>query len=167
MCGGINMDKINLIYGKGDVLHTHLNINPFEEKADGKTIIRDDVMNIDKHADDAELTELIASDVLDYIPLVRVDEVLSNWIKKIRIGGKIVLGGVDMLEVSKSFADYRIDITEANLLIHGEQTKPYLCKKVSFTCMGLSQYIEQRFNLHILKKRVNNYKMIVEAERRQ
>ena len=27
------MDKVNLIYGSGDIIHTHININPFAEKA--------------------------------------------------------------------------------------------------------------------------------------
>ena len=159
------MDKVNLIYGKGDVLHTHININPFAEQADGETIIRDDVMNIDRHVDDSELTELVAYDVLDYIPITNVENVINNWVKKIRYGGKIILGGTDLLEVSKSLSQYRIDITEANLLLHGDQSKPYLIKRVNFTATGLSDYLKYQYDFKIIKKRVNNYQMLVEAER--
>ena len=39
------MDKVNLIYGAGDVLHTHLNINPFTEE-ESENIIRDDIFKL-------------------------------------------------------------------------------------------------------------------------
>ncbi|HCI69507.1 MAG TPA: hypothetical protein DHV30_02445 [Balneola sp.] len=161
------MSKVNLIYGTGDVLHTHININPFAENPDNKKIIRDDIINIDKHVDDAELSELVAYDVLDYIPLTKAEDAIHNWVKKIRMGGKIVLGGTDLIEVCKSLADYRIDLGEANVLIHGEQSKPYLIKRVGFTCLGLCDYLQNKYAFKIIKKRVNNYKMVVEAERCQ
>tara|TARA_A100000172_G_C3005324_1_gene97757 strand:- start:8 stop:502 length:495 start_codon:yes stop_codon:yes gene_type:complete len=159
------MNKVNLIYGVGDVLHTHVNINPFAEDADGETIIRADVINLDEYVDDAELTELVAEDVVDYIGSDKAEQTINNWVKKIRIGGKIIIGGVDILEVSKSLSQYRIDVTEANRLIYGEQTRPYLFKKSGFTCVGIAEYLEGVFGLRILKKRINNYKMIVEAQR--
>tara|TARA_R110000824_G_scaffold57875_4_gene157166 strand:- start:1615 stop:2097 length:483 start_codon:yes stop_codon:yes gene_type:complete len=160
------MTKVNLIYGVGDVLHTHLNINPFATE-DVEGIIRDDIVNLDKHVDDSELEELVAIDVIDYLSPAQIEIVLDNWIKKIRIGGSIILGGIDLLEVCKSLSQYRIDITEANLLIHGEQEKPYMIRKANFTAMGLAGYLESRFNFQIIKKRINNYKMIVEARRYQ
>lgn len=159
------MDKINLIYGEGDVLHTHLNINPFAEEEKQDVIVRDDIKNLDKYADDAELMELVASDVLDYIPITECEEVMYNWFKKIRIGGTIIIGGTDLLEVCKSLSQYRLDITEANKLIHGEQEKPYLIKRINFTAVGLADYIQTKYGFKIIKKRVNNYKMIVEARR--
>ena len=159
------MKKVNLIYGQGDVLHTHININPFSEDADGENIIRANIMNLDEHVDDAELSELIAADVIDYIPLNEVNDVLSNWAKKIRVGGKIVLGGTDLVEVCKAMSQYRISITDANELIHGTQLKPYLIKRATFTAIGISDYLEGNFNFTTTKKSVNNYKMIVEAKR--
>jgi len=160
------MDKVNLIYGIGDVMHTHLNINPFAED-ESDVIIRADITNLDKYVDDSELKELVALDVIDYLPMEKTESAISNWIKKIRIGGSVVLGGVDLFEVSKSLCQYRIDITEANMLIHGEQKKPYMTRRANFTAIGLSEYLQERFNLQIIKKRINNYKMIVEARRHQ
>ena len=122
-------------------------------------------MNLDEHVDDAELSELIAADVIDYIPLNEVNDVLSNWAKKIRVGGKIVLGGTDLVEVCKAMSQYRISITDANELIHGTQLKPYLIKRATFTAIGISDYLEGNFNFTTTKKSVNNYKMIVEAKR--
>ena len=160
------MKKINLIYGSGDILDTHLNINPFEENPNNTSLVRDDISNLDKYADDAELDELSAIDVIDYLPLNSCEQSLSNWFKKIRIGGKIIIGGIDLFEVSKSFSQYRIDLSEANLLIHGEQSKPYLFRKANFTTFGLSEYISQKFGFNVVKKRINDYHMIIESERK-
>lgn len=155
------MSKINLIYGVGDTLNTHININPFVEE-ESENVIRGDVVNLDKHVDDSEATELIATDVLNYIPLGKCGEAIENWIKKVRAGGKIVVGGVDLLEVCKDFSQYRIDITEANLLIHGRQDKPYLHRKNNLTITTLCEYFLSA-GLKINKKRIKDYKMIVEA----
>tara|TARA_Y100001938_G_C8081944_1_gene429685 strand:- start:352 stop:828 length:477 start_codon:yes stop_codon:yes gene_type:complete len=158
------MSKINLIYGSGDVLHTHVNINPFAEEEDGKTIIRGDIKNLDKYCDDCELSELIATDVIDYVPHSENKKTLENWIKKIRIGGKIVIGGIDMFEVCKSVSLYEIDTFDANILLHGDQTKPYIIRKSNFTAVGLSEYLESK-GFKIIKKRIKNYRMVVEGER--
>ena len=159
------MDKINLIYGEGDVFHTHLNINPFSENADGKILVRDDVSNLDKYADDSELTELIAIDVIDFIPANKTSEVIDNWVKKIRIGGKIVIGGVDLFEVCKCLSQYKIDTYDANALIHGNQNKPYMIRRVNFTAIGISEYLKDKFGFEIISKNISNFKMNVEARR--
>ena len=158
------MSKINLIYGVGDTLNTHININPFvAEEADN--IVRGDIVNLDQYADDSEVTELLALDVINYIPLSKCGEALENWVKKIRIGGTIVVGGIDLLEVCKDFSQYRIDITETNILLHGRQDKPYLHRKNNLTITTLCEYLSSS-GLTINKKRINDYKMIVEAVRK-
>ncbi len=161
------MDKVNLIYGEGDVLQTHFNINPFAKQGEADNIIRDNVENLDKHVDGSELKELLAYDVIDYISLDKHEEVIENWASKIRFGGKIIIGGVDFFEVCKAFSQYKLGSLEANILIHGPQTKPYLIKRLSHTAVGLSEYLKQKFNFTILKKRISNYRMVVEAERRR
>ena len=158
--------KVNLLYGDGDVLDTHLNINQFAKNPDGQKIIKGDISNIDKYVDDSELEELVAIDVIDYMPIKEAPKVIENWARKIRLGGKIILGGSDLTEICKSFSECKIDISEANQLIHGTQDKPYLTKKFTFTAIGLLDYLREKFGFHILKKIVNNYSMIVEAQRR-
>ncbi len=159
------MNKVNLIYGVGDIIDTHININPFAENADGEKVIRADISNLDKHVDDSELNELRAVDVLNYIEIQKVESTISNWCQKIRLGGKIIIGGIDLMEVCKSFSEYKSDLTEANILLHGSQEKPYLIRRSSFTAIGLADYMSSKFNFTILKKRINSHTMIVEARR--
>tara|TARA_R100000315_G_C5233950_1_gene145056 strand:+ start:1892 stop:2377 length:486 start_codon:yes stop_codon:yes gene_type:complete len=159
------MSKVNLIYGAGDVMETHININPFADNPDGNILIRADITNLDKHVDDGELYELRAVDVINYIEIDKVESTINNWCQKIRLGGKIIIGGIDLMEVCKSFSEYKSDLTEANILLHGSQEKPYLIKRSSFTSLGLSDYLQSKFNFTIIKKRINSYKMIIEARR--
>ena len=161
------MDKVNLIYGEGDVLQTHLNINPFAKNGEESNVIRDDIENLDKHVDSSELKELVAYDVIDYVSLEKHEDVIENWVSKIRFGGKIIIGGVDFFEVCKAFSQYKIGSLEANILLHGTQEKPYLIKRLSHTAIGLSDYLSQKFNFTITKKRISGYQMVVEAERRR
>lgn len=161
------MDKVNLIYGEGDVLQTHLNINPFAKNDEESSVIRDDIENLDKHVDSSELKELVAYDVIDYVSLEKHEDVIENWASKIRFGGKIIIGGVDFFEVCKAFSQYKIGSLEANVLLHGTQEKPYLIKRLSHTAIGLSDYLSQKFNFTITKKRISGYQMVVEAERRR
>ena len=155
--------KINLLYGSGDVLHTHLNLDPFvAEETD--VLIRSDVKNLDSFVDDAEAKEIIALDVIDYIPLTDINKVIEHWVSKLRHGGSLIIGGTDLFEVSKAFAQYRLDITKTNKLIHGEQHKPYLIKRTNFSMLGLVDFLSA-LGLKIQKKRVNNFHMTIEATR--
>jgi predicted TPR repeat methyltransferase len=158
------LKKLNLIYGVGDVLHTHLNINPFAEEEIEDVLVRADIKDLSNFAEEAEVTEIIAKDVIDYLPLSQIEKVLSHWVSRLRHGGTIVVGGTDLYEVAKDFSQYRMDITSAIKLLHGEQTKPYLIKRVNFTVMGMVEYLSG-MGLKIQKKRVNNHAMIVEAKR--
>tara|TARA_Y100001938_G_scaffold147611_2_gene229209 strand:- start:2397 stop:2879 length:483 start_codon:yes stop_codon:yes gene_type:complete len=158
------MAKINLIYGVGDVLHTHTNINPFDNNADGKMIIRDSVTNIDKYADNAELLELIATDVIDYFPAQETEKIISGWISKIRLGGKIVVGGIDLMEVCKAFSSYSIDNNFANVLLHGQQNPQYMIKKSTSMALIVASFLQSN-GFKVIKKRIENYQMIVEAKR--
>ncbi|SVC80422.1 uncharacterized protein METZ01_LOCUS333276 [marine metagenome] len=152
-----------MLYGSGDILHTHLNLDPFTSD-ETDVIIRADVKNLDNFVDDAEAQEIVALDVIDYIPLGDINNVIKHWVSKLRHGGSLIIGGTDLFEVSKSFTQYRLGITETNQLIHGEQSKPYLIKRVNFTAMGLIDYLDS-LGLNLQKKRVNNFHMTIEATR--
>jgi S-adenosylmethionine:diacylglycerol 3-amino-3-carboxypropyl transferase len=159
------MTKVNLIYGEGDVLDTHLNINPFTKNTKDGFLARGELTNLDKYVDAAEVDELVALDVIDYIPTTQTKDALDNWISKLRIGGRIIIGGIDILSISKSISDGSLDTPLANLLIHGKQDKPYLIKRASFSAYDLSEYLESFYSLGIVKKDIINYNMLVEAQR--
>jgi hypothetical protein len=155
--------KIQLLYGHGDLMSGYVHVNPFDTApADGVCSCPLDNLEI---VDDAEATEILAMDVIDYLPIPEVNNTIRHWVSKLAHGGRIIIGGTDLYEVCKAFANYSVSITEANYLLHGEQTQPHLTKKVNFTSLGLSEYLTKELGLKLIKCRHNGFDMVVEAER--
>ena len=107
--------KVRITVGEQEKLNGYTNVDPIT-KFDGLSI---DIRNLDDLVSDAECTEIISEGVIDY--LNKDDLVLSitNWVKKMRHGGKIVVTSIDALEVAKAFAKQKIDIDTFNKAIHG------------------------------------------------
>lgn len=155
--------KINLLYGHGDFLQSHLNINPFSlEETESMKI--GDIRNLDGWVDDAEATEIIAMDVIDYFSLAEVNPILDHWISKLRHGGKIVIGGCDALDAAKALSQYELDLQTFNMLIHGTQDQPHLYKKTTLTLIGIVEYFREH-GLKIIKQRKHGINYVVEAKR--
>jgi len=155
--------RVNLIYGKGDVLNSHLNINPFTPDV-SENLLRGQLNSLDGVLEEGEAEEIVAADVIDFMVLTSVNDVIANWISKLRVGGTLIIGGVDAFEASKSFYQQRLDISSFNRLVHGEQTEPYLFRRVNFSTIGMVQYLES-LGMKIIKKRTNNHKYIIEAKK--
>lgn len=139
--------KINLIMGDGPSKTGYKNVR--------------NVQNLDMAACDAEVTEILAIDVIDYIPINETNKTLDHWVSKLRMGGKLIVGGVDAFSVAKAFSVYQISIDEYNELVHGGD-KPRL---VSLTMGGLISYFEQKHGLKIIKKRYDGFSYLIEVER--
>ena len=165
--------KINLLYGdgKGDILNSHLNINPFisDLSFEEDYIIQGEITNLDAYVDDAEEEEIIAYDVIDYLEPFTVNSVIDHWIKKIRHNGTIIIGATDLHLLSKAISQYKVDYFKANELLHGNQKEHYMIKKVSMTALGLCNYLTEKHGLKIMKKilgnNVDDFHMTIEAKR--
>ena len=152
--------KVNISVGASEFKNGYLNIDPIS-KPEGLDI---DIRKLDTIIGDAECTEFIAEDVLDYLEKSEAESVLEHWISKIRKGGKIVVGGIDAYEVSKMFYQQKITLEEFNTLIHGSFGQPWNVRLNNFTM----EYIQSKLinaGLKITKKRLNGYHIIVEGER--
>lgn len=151
--------KINLLLNSDQIRNDFLNIDPL---APNNTI--GDITNLDDLVDDAEATEFIALDVIDYLPPSALDAILTNWLKKIRHGGLITIGGVDIMQVAKALYRQEVSMTEANILLYGRQSAPWEYRKTTLT-MGAIIGILQQNNFKIIQKRMEIYHYIVKAER--
>ena len=158
------MDKINLIYGEGDVMHTHLNINPFCSEEKPNSIVRSNLINLDEYADDGELDEICALDVLSYLSRKEMVLALRSWISKIKIGGKIIIGGVDFFCVCKNFSKFEMSLEEASFACLGTQEPNYLFRKSFITPIAVSSFLEDN-GFSIQKARTDGYNFIVEGIR--
>lgn len=120
--------------------------------------------NLDNLCESAECTRLIAEDIIDYFSSHEVDMIIDNWISKLRHGGTIVIGGIDINQVAKALHNKQIDLVQANVLLFGEQSSPQDYRKSALTATKLVEAL-QGCGLKILKNRTNNYKYVIEAER--
>lgn len=155
--------KVNLLLSGDGPRSGFLNIDPFAPPDDAlKT--RGDICNLDEYVDDAECDELIALDVLDFLPSPELDNVLDNWIRKIRHGGTIVIGGVDIREVANGLIRQELTLEQANKLLYGTQTAPFDYRKASLTLQKLVEIFQAR-GFKILQKRVSDFFYHVKAER--
>ena len=152
--------KIRISVGQREKLNGYVNIDPIRKFDD----VAVDIRNIDSIASDAECTEIICEDVIDFLHREESFTVLKHWAKKIRHKGKIVITSVDTHQVCKSFLDKEIDIDQFNKIVHGTFQAPWDVRLSQTTLEELSSFLESN-GLQVTKKRVNGIKLIVEAQR--
>ena len=93
---------------KGDNISGYHNI----DASSGGDIVKMDGV------EDSEATEIIASDIINFTDISSINDLLSGWVKKLRHGGRIVVGGVEIDEVCKAFISKAIDVNQFNKLVH-------------------------------------------------
>ena len=108
--------------------------------------------------------EILADDIIDFLPYSIIMQTISNWVKKLRHGGKIVIGGIELYEISKIFSQQEIGSEELLIALHGHQSHAWEFKASHITIAELEEILKQH-NLQILKKRINGFKMSIEARR--
>lgn len=120
--------------------------------------------NLDNILSDNECLEIWADKILDYIPLDKIQIFVTQLLKKLRHGGKIILGGTDIYEVSKQLMNGKINTQDCNIIMYGSQKSTWDIKRSSLTLVDLSDLLVQ-LGLRITKKRIAGIEMIVEAIR--
>ena len=118
-------------------------------------------LNIDDVASSNECTE-ISAEVLDYIPSQHMLDVIKNYTSKLRHGGKIVFGGTDMMMVAKDIVTQRLNLVQANEILHGDFDSIHKNGQISMA--DLIPLLES-LQLKIMRKSFNGYQFIVEAVR--
>lgn len=157
--------KVNLVYGPESQVQTgFLNLSPMVEE-ENDIVKMCDIRNLDQYVCDAEVMELVAHGVVDYIPLPEVTSVIDHWVSKLRIGGRLTISGIDAYIVAKSFIEYRIDIDTFNQLILGRQDLPHEHRFSVLTMNSLVHYLKDYHRLKVINKRYDGYMCIINAER--
>jgi len=152
--------KINITVGAKQPLSGYINVDPIT-KFDGLAV---DIRDLDPVVNDAECTELIAVDVLDYLKKQDAISVVQSWIKKLRHNGKIVIGITDAYEVCKLFYQQRISLDDFNYLLHGALSDAWDIKLNHMT-MEIIEELMKSNGLKITKRRLDDYTSIVEGVR--
>ena len=154
--------KVNLMWGQGHPLSGYLNVDPHTFGVEG--VNTGDVTDLDGYVNDSEATEILELDIIDFLPLDMAGKAMHNWVKKLRHGGKIVVGGTDVSLVCMMFNKKALDLTQFNKIIHGEQKSGWDFKASHLSIKELAELLEG-LGLNILKKRHSHFQMSVEAQR--
>lgn len=148
-------------------VHLHINdeddLGGYNNICLGQAANRDD--ELDARVDDAEATEIILNNVLEFVPLTELTDFLTHVVKKLRHGGKLILAGVDAYAVAKDYVAYRLTIEDFNVLLHGTQQDAGNIKTATLTLHGMANFLQKEFGLTIERKSLETYNYVIEAHR--
>ena len=120
-----------------------------------------DISNL---VEDNECLEILAPTIINYLPFNQLQQIITGWVSKLRHGGKIVLGGTDLYEISKRVTRGEIDTDLANVLIYGQQTGVWDVKRSQLNLKDVSDLLSH-LGLKIITKKLDGIDMVVEAIR--
>ena len=154
--------KINLMYGHGQKLPRHTNINAIS--TDEEDVIVSDPSNLDFFVDNAEAEAIIAYDVINFLPKDSMISILEHWTKKLRHGGSIVIGGVDCYAIARDIVANKISLQDLNVILYGSEVPSWDIRRNIFTAQSLVDHLKE-LGLKIVKSRLDKYEIVVEAIR--
>ena len=151
--------KLHISVGKAP-LNGYLNldtapINPEEQPAFTGSLLDLTVM-----VEESECKEILADDILDYVTAENTYATLEYFIKLLRHGGCLIVGGTDLYEVSKAVTNQTLNIREANEILHGINADRVNQMSIIDLCEILKS-----LGLKIMSQRINGFKMVVTAVR--
>lgn len=155
--------KINLLLNSKAVRSGYTNLDPLAPPGDPDRI-PGTLTNLDDFVEDAEATEIVALDVIDFVPSTDTNDVLAHWIRKLRHGGILTIGGVDLRDVCKAVVFQQLNLTEANLLLYGEQEAPWQYRKATLTLQHVINALEEQ-GMEITRKHSDRFRYCVTARR--
>lgn len=149
--------KINLTYGgSSPIENDHLNLDPLADGSDSRIQAHPNML--DAHVDRAGCEQLLARDVIDFFDPSLVDNLITHWVSKLRHGGMLVVGGIDLLEVCNAFSALYINRESATTLLFGNN------RRASMTLRDLTELMSNK-GLKIIVNRADGFKYTVIGQR--
>lgn len=115
-------------------------------------------------SEDSECTEILAPEILDFIPVEQFNTVMTGYMQKLRHGGRLILGGTDLMETLKSYITGMIDSIQVNHILYGNNKHAWSLKRASYSLHEVADYFDQ-LGYKILKKRIATPQMLIEVQR--
>jgi len=94
--------------------------------------------------DDNEADEIIVDGMLNQVPFSELPEYYNSLLRKLRIGGRIVIYFIDFDIVSMQFEKGDLGIKDMNALLFGEGALSAINESVVTNLIGTSLKIEKR-----------------------
>jgi hypothetical protein len=136
--------KINLIRNEANFSSDYHNLSMFPVVVGGVKTTFSDFINLDTICEDAEATEIRALDIIDYMSQPQIEKALNNWIKKLRHGGILKVGGVDLYNICRKIYQHKITVQQGNVLLRGDQTNPINFRKNSSCITDICGFLQSK-----------------------
>jgi hypothetical protein len=91
-----------------------------------------DFNNLNNVCEQAECTDLILDEILEYIPIQNVIDVLTQFITRLRKNGRFTIVGIDINDTLKAYHNGQLSIADLNAMIFGTE-KIHKCSAFSYT----------------------------------
>lgn len=153
--------KIHLTANSEKILDNYLNLLPIVKMETSNTK-QCDPLNLDPYVDNGEAEEILVQDILCCFPYSMTFAVVDRWLAKLKIGGKIIIIEEDVSILLNEYSCSRLNNEQINERLFG---KPEGLTKSS--CISMFNIIDflQSKGLKILKKKIDNTIVVVEAQR--
>lgn len=156
--------KLNLLIDNPNGMITgYLNIDPYASGSDFR--VKSDITSLGQFIDDGECEEIRAIDILSKYEAGKIDEIIDEWIAKLRKNGILVISDIDLFEVINNIQKGKISLNDTNLVLYGNQTEPQSYKKCVLSLHNIAEGLKMR-GLLILEKSFNGLNFVVKAQRK-
>lgn len=156
------MIKLNLGCGK-DIREGYDNIDIFSQNP---KVIKGDVTNLSNYQDNS-VDEVLALDIIEHFPGVKVLSVLKEWCRVLKPGGLLIIRTPDIEVIFDHFypkaKNGQITWKRLSDIINGSQTTPYQFHHVTLSYSWLNQMLEECGIVATQKVRISNQNMVVHA----
>lgn len=157
--------KLNLMknFDENELLTGYVNVCP-NAPPNHKECNSGDYVTLDSYCDDAEASEILALDVIDFLNPQVTHVVLDNWVKKLGHSGKLIIGGVETYSVCKAASLRAIDIGNLNFILRSNIDNPFGARKFTYNIEDVVNLMKSK-GLVIRKQSIADLKYVVVGER--
>lgn len=143
---------------RDDVRQNYINIDIHEDKDNNPLYRQGNFDSLDWIVEDKSVEEIVALNVLSEIPLAKLGSTISNWSKKLEIGGVLKISIPDIYLLAKSFVHNQMGSAEFLQLVYGKDK----INKSGLDSDALLDILKE-CELSILSKRYDGMAFYVEA----
>lgn len=155
--------RLNLIVNQANYLQDYINICPYAEFEDNN-VVYGDFNDLSMFVDDGEADEVRAISVLECFAFTDLSKLLDQWIKKVKLGGLLTVGGTELTLICKAAVNRELTFEDVVKYLYGNSIhERKLCTLNSLYLRGLLEQKKLQIKLH----RITNYNFVVQAERNQ
>lgn len=156
--------KLNLLIG-GAALNGYLNADQvFNGQSDR---VQAELQDLDPIVDHNECEEVLALDILDFMPLSMRQKTLHGWMTKVAHGGTITLSCLDLNEFTRQVYNGNLhDTYQVNQILFGPVTHTWSIRKSICTLSDTVQMIMSTGQFDVVSQRFSGVHYIVTAKRK-